>query len=370
MTLSASISMTSWAARSADALPALAAPTYRTPMTAADLTLIPDFDLTTRNTLALDARSRFGIMLDTPESVVALIDRAERDGLPLRILGGGSNVVLATAFDGITGIVATKGRTLVESVDDHVLIEAAAGETWHDFVAWTVSQGFGSLENLAGIPGTVGAAPVQNIGAYGAEVADVFESLVAFDRHEKFLKIFDLAACQFAYRDSVFKHDAGRYVVLSLRLRLPRPWVPNLRFAGLAELAGTPDLTPQAVMDRVLALRGSKLPDWRVTPNAGSFFQNPIVAPEEAASILAEFPSAPNFPQADGRLKLSAGWLIEQSGLKGFRMERAGISERHALVVINLGGANAGDIAALAAHVKATVLARFGIALHEEPVFI
>lgn len=339
-------------------------------MTAADLTLIPDFDLTTRNTLALDARSRFGIMLDTPESVVALINRAERDGLPLRILGGGSNVVLATTFDGITGIVSTKGRTLVESTDDHVLIEAAAGETWHDFVAWTVSQGFGSLENLAGIPGTVGAAPVQNIGAYGAEVADVFESLAAFDRHEKVLKTFDLAACQFAYRHSIFKRDAGRYVVLSLRLRLPRPWAPNLRFAGLAELAGAPDITPQAVTDRVLALRSSKLPDWRITPNAGSFFQNPIVAPEDAASILAEFPSAPNFPQADGRLKLSAGWLIEQSGLKGFRMERAGISERHALVVINLGGADAEDIAKLAAHVKATVLARFGIALHEEPVFI
>lgn len=339
-------------------------------MTAADLTLIPDFDLTTRNTLALDARSRFGIMLDTPESVVALIDQAERDGLPLRILGGGSNVVLATTFDGITGIVATRGRTLVGSAETHVLIEAEAGETWHDFVAWTVSQGFGGLENLAGIPGTVGAAPVQNIGAYGAEVADVFESLVAFDRHEKSLKTFDLAACQFAYRDSVFKRDAGRYVVLSLRLRLPRPWVPNLRFAGLAELTGTPDITPQAVMDRVLALRGSKLPDWRVTPNAGSFFQNPIVAPEDAAAILADFPAAPNFPQADGRLKLSAGWLIEQSGLKGFRMERAGISERHALVVINLGGADAGDIAALAAHVKAKVLARFGIALHEEPVFI
>ena len=361
------MSKTNWAARWVETLPD---PSYNPAMTIPALDLIPDFDLSSRNTLALKARSRFGVLLEAAEQVPALFALAEERGLPLRILGGGSNVVLSTDFDGITAIVAMTGRAVIEDSADHVLIEAAAGEVWHDLVAWTVDQGFGGIENLAGIPGTVGAAPVQNIGAYGAEVADVFDSLVAFDRETKTLRTFTTADCAFAYRDSVFKREPNRYVVLSLRLRLPRPWAPNLRFAGLAELAGEADLSPRTVMDRVLALRGSKLPDWRVTPNAGSFFQNPIVTLDEAAPVLAAFPTAPNFPQADGRTKLSAGWLIEQSGLKGFCLGRAGISERHALVVINLGEAGAADIAALAEHVKTTVKARFGIALHEEPVFI
>lgn len=339
-------------------------------MTTTHLTLVPDFDLSARNTLALKARSRWGAVLDDADQVPALFALARERGLPLRVLGGGSNVVLSAAFDGITGFMAMRGRRVIAEAADHVLVEAAAGDTWHDFVVWTVELGFGGIENLAGIPGTVGAAPVQNIGAYGAEVADVFDSLVAFDTVDNTIKTFQTADCAFAYRDSVFKREAVRYVVLSLRLRLPRPWMPNLRFSGLAELAEQPGIDPRMVMDRVLHLRGSKLPDWRVTPNAGSFFQNPIVTLDEAAPVLSAFPTAPNFPQADGRTKLSAGWLIEQSGLKGFRMGRAGISERHALVVINLGDAEAGDIAALAAHVKATVKARFGIGLHEEPVFL
>jgi len=338
-------------------------------MTETDLTLIPDFDLSARNTLALKAASRFGIVLDTPESVPTLFALAQAQGLNLRVLGGGSNVVLAPTFDGITAIIATKGRTVVANDEGHVLVEAAAGEIWHDFVAWTVAQGFGGIENLAGIPGTVGAAPVQNVGAYGAEVADVFDSLVAFDTKSNTVRTFGVADCAFAYRDSVFKHEPGRYVVLSLRLRLKKPWTPNLRFAGLSELAEQPNLDPHAVMDRVVAIRNSKLPDWRITPNAGSFFQNPIVTVDDAAPLLREFPNAPNFAQADGRTKLSAGWLIEQSGLKGLRLGKAGVSDRHALVVINLGGAMAEDIAALATHVKTTVKARFGVLLHEEPVF-
>ena len=359
-----------WAAIWAETLPGQQDRTYNPAMTTSYLHLTPDFDLSARNTLALKARSRWGGMLEAVDQVPALFALAAERGLPLRVLGGGSNVVLSAEFDGITAVVATRGRSVIEQTEEHVLVEAATGETWHDFVVWTVEQGFGGIENLAGIPGTVGAAPVQNIGAYGAEVADVFDSLMAFDTVEKVLKTFSAADCAFAYRDSVFKHQAGRYVVLSLRLRLLRPWKPNLRFAGLAELVDSPGLDPRTVMDRVLYLRGSKLPDWRVTPNAGSFFQNPIVPPEEAAPIVAAIPAAPNFPQADGRTKLSAGWLIEQSGLKGFRMGRVGISERHALVVVNLGGADASDIAALAGHVKATVKARFGIALHEEPVFL
>jgi UDP-N-acetylmuramate dehydrogenase len=350
-------------------LPGFGQPAYNARMTHASLDLIPDFDLTTRNTLALGSSSSLGYVATSAEAITALVAEARQRDLPLRILGGGSNVVLSDRFEGITGLVALKGHARVEETDTHVLVEAAGGEVWDDFVRWTVEQGLGGIENLAGIPGTVGAAPVQNIGAYDVEVADVFERLNALDTTDLSTVVFSRSDCRFAYRDSAFKQSPGRYIVLSVVLRLPKVWAPNLRFAGLSELDGA-DLTPAEVMERVLYLRGSKLPDWRVTPNAGSFFQNPIVPLEAAAPILAEFPDAPSFPQPDGRTKLSAGWLIERSGLKGFRMERAGISERHALVVINLGGARSADIAALAAHVKATVAARFGIALHEEPIYL
>lgn len=332
------------------------------------LTLIPDFDLSSRNTLALRARSRLGVMISNVAQLPELLALARAERLPLRILGGGSNVVLAPEFDGVTAMMDLRGRTVIGDDADGVTLEVAAGETWHELVAWTVAQGFGGIENLALIPGTVGAAPVQNIGAYGAELADVLEQVTAYDRATGSEVVLNREQCRFAYRDSLFKQVPDRYVVLSVRLRLPRPWVPNLGFAGLSDLGG--EVTPQAVMDRVVALRTSKLPDWRVNPNAGSFFQNPIVAPDVAQRVLDEFPTAPAFPQADGRLKLSAGWLIERAGLKGFRMGPVGMSERHALVVVNHGGAVQADVMALAGHVKDVVEARFGVRLHEEPVFL
>lgn len=332
--------------------------------------LIPDFDLSHRNTLALRAGSRFGVEITDPVILPHLFTAAAEQNLPVRILGGGSNVVLAPSFDGITAIMATRGRAILEDTADYVLVEAAAGEVWNDFVAWTVDQGLGGIENLALIPGTVGAAPVQNIGAYGAELADHFDSLSAYDRLTGEVVTFDKAECRFSYRDSLYKQEPDRYVVLNVRLRLPKAWQPNLGFAGLSDLAEAGKITPRLVMERVIALRMSKLPDWRVTPNAGSFFQNPIVTIETAAPVLAEFANAPNYPQADGRTKLSAGWLIEKAGLKGLKLGRAGISEKHALVVINLGDAEQADIAAVAGHVKEAVLKRFGIQLHEEPIFL
>jgi UDP-N-acetylmuramate dehydrogenase len=196
--------MMSWVDSWADALPGQQDRTYNPAMTTSYLHLTPDFDLSARNTLALRARSRWGAMLKTADQVPALFALAQERGLQLRILGGGSNVVLSQDFEGITAIVATTGRAVIQETEEHVVVEAAAGETWHDFAVWTVEQGFGGIENLAGIPGTVGAAPVQNIGAYGAEVADVFESLLAFDTIEKTLKTFTANDCAFAYRDSVF----------------------------------------------------------------------------------------------------------------------------------------------------------------------
>lgn len=332
--------------------------------------LIADFDLQPRNTLAVPARSRYGALITTEAELVELVGLAEARSLALRVLGGGSNVVLGSEFDGITAIMAIAGRKVLDGSAEAVLIEAGAGETWHDFVAWSVAQGLGGLENLAGIPGTVGAAPVQNIGAYGIELADRFESLTAFDHARGQLVTFERADCGFSYRDSVFKQNRGRYSVTAVRFRLPRPWVPVLGYAGLSQLAATEGVTPGAVMETVVRIRGEKLPDWRQMPNAGSFFHNPVVPLAQAERALADFPEAPRYPAGDGMVKLSAGWLIEKSGLKGFRLGPVAISERHALVVTNPGRGTQADIAALATHVKQTVEARFGVRLTEEPIFM
>jgi len=332
--------------------------------------LLADFDLTGRNTLAVPARSRFGALITDAGMLARVAAEATERGLPLRVLGGGSNVVLAPQFDGVTAVMAITGKRLLDGTAEAALVEAGAGENWHDFVTWTVDEGLGGLENLAGIPGTVGAAPVQNIGAYGVELAERFESLLAYDHQARLWRTFTRADCGFAYRNSVFKQQRGRFTVVSVRLRLPRPWAPVLSYAGLAGLAAEGAVTPRQVLEKVVAVRAGKLPDWRQLPNAGSFFHNPVVPEATAQALLSSHPGAPLYPAGDGLAKLSAGWLIEQAGLKGFRLGKVGVSERHALVLVNPGGGTQADIAALAGHIKREVAARFGVELTEEPIFL
>jgi len=334
------------------------------------LRLLSDFDLRSHNTLGVPARSRFGVVVTDAAILPDLFEAAAGRGLPVRVLGGGSNVVLSPDYDGITALMATTGRSIVAAGPAGTVVEAAAGENWHGLVEWTIGQGLGGLENLAGIPGSVGAAPIQNIGAYGVELADRFDSLVALDTASRQLRRFEKEACRFAYRDSIFKHERGRYVVVSVRVRLPQPWEPVLTYPGLSGLDPAAGADARAVMQAVLSLRGSKLPDWRVTPNVGSFFHNPIVSSEAAAALAAANPGAPAWPLAGGRAKLSAAWLIERAGLKGLRMGPVGVSEKHALVLVNYGGGTATDLLALSNHIKGEVGARFGVSLVEEPQFI
>jgi UDP-N-acetylmuramate dehydrogenase len=324
-----------------------------------------NYDLTGHNTLGLKARSRYARQIEDEADLPALFADAERDGLPVRILGGGSNVILGEDYEGITAIMATKGRTLSEGADGAVLLEAQAGETWHDLVTSTVAEGLWGLENLALIPGTVGAAPIQNIGAYGVELCDRFHSLTAYDRTTASLVTLDRTECRFAYRHSLFKEQPGRYVVTRVRLNLSRQGKPEL---GYRELSGLgPVDHPAVVMDAVIKLRTSKLPDWRVLGNAGSFFHNPVVSATVGHAFATANPTAPAFAQPDGTIKLSAGWLIEQAGLKGYRSGPVGVSERHALVLVNYGGATRSELMALAEHVVATVQQRFAITLRREP---
>lgn len=322
----------------------------------------PDFDLSSFNTLGLIAHARYGTLITERAEVSELALFAAAQHLPLHIIGGGSNLVLRDTLDAVVGVMTTRGRTAEPHATGGTLVSAQAGEDWSEFVAWTISQGFSGLENLAGIPGTVGAAPIQNIGAYGVEVADRLHAVTVWDTLEHREQIFTREECKFSYRQSRFKQDGGRYIVLDVTFLLPAPWVPVLAYAGLDQLPADTDAA--TIMARVLSVRGSKLPNWREVGNVGSFFHNPVVATAIADTIAG----APRYPQPNGTVKLSAAWLIEACGLKGHQQGHAGVYRNHALILVNLGGATYADIAGLATTIKQAVHQRFGISLTQEPL--
>lgn len=333
--------------------------------------ILTDYPLDACNSFGFSASSRYAVEIRSEADLQSAIDDPRLRRLPRRLLGGGSNIVLASEFDGVTLLMRIAGRRLVEADADSFLVEAAGGETWHDFVRWTLDEGYPGLENLALIPGTVGAAPVQNIGAYGIELADRFDSLRAFDIEAGTFVTFGREDCAFAYRDSVFKHHPGRYVVTSVRFRLPRPWQPILGYPDIAAaFKDASSISPIAVFDEIVAVRRRKLPDPAVIGNAGSFFQNPIVPAALHDALKADYPRLGGYPQADGRIKLSAAWLVEQSGFKGLRHGHVGVYDKHALILVNHGGGSAAEITALAGRIKQGVSEKFGVQLVEEPVFL
>lgn len=330
-------------------------------------------DLSALNTLGLAATAEACVTLDDAAQLPALSDLAARTGGPLLVLGGGSNLVLPQSVPGLVARVALRGVRLLHASPDAWLVEAAGGEIWHGFVAECVRQGWDGLENLALIPGTVGAAPVQNIGAYGVELADRFDSLTAWDvRAGRYVEM-NAADCRYAYRDSVFKHQpAGSWVIVSVRFRLPRPWRPVLGYPDLQRHPRLAQGEPAArdIFDAVCDIRRAKLPDPAVTGNAGSFFKNPIVSAAQRDSLAAQHPGMVSYPQPDGRYKLAAGWLIDQCGWKGRSLGAAGVHDRQALVLVNRGGATAADIMALARAIQADVSERYGVTLEPEPVVV
>lgn len=288
------------------------------------------------------------------------------------VLGGGSNVILEPQISGLVVKVESRGVELL-SDGDEVVVEVQAGENWHKFVSHCVDQAWYGLENLALIPGTVGAAPVQNIGAYGVELDQRFHSLLAWDLGRARLVELGPRDCGFAYRDSIFKRSpAGQWLIVAVRLRLMRRWQPVLSYPVLAQavagLGGT--ATPRQVFEAVCRIRQSKLPDPAVLGNAGSFFKNPIVDASAYERIRAIEPDVVAYPQDNGTYKLAAGWLIDRAGWKGRRLGPAGVHDRQALVLVNHGGATACDIRRLADAIKADVQGRFGTTLEQEPISV
>ena len=339
-----------------------------------DLALAHDFPLQSLNTFGIAARARRYLRVGSVDQLAAALADPALAALPRLLLGGGSNILLTRDVEGLVLHMAMLGRDVLGADGERVLVRAAAGENWHEFVQWTLAQGLGGLENLALIPGTVGAAPIQNIGAYGAEIKEVFHALTVFDPATGALRTMDAAACRFAYRDSVFKHaDGAGLVIVEGTFALPRAWQPNLRYAELAQAvadAGLAAPTAQQVSDTVVAIRRRKLPDPAVIGNAGSFFKNPVVTREQCARLLAAYPDLVHHAQPDGSEKLAAGWLIDQCGWKGRSMGAAGVYPKQALVLVNNGGATGGEVVRLAQAIQADVAARYGVTLDTEPVFV
>jgi len=320
------------------------------------------------NTFGVEAGAGLMLTLESDEDLLTLPPFNPHRDL---VLGGGSNILFASDVPGTVIHNRICGKEVVESRNEHVWIETGAGENWHELVEWTLDQGLSGLENLSLIPGLAGAAPIQNIGAYGVELSSVLETVTAWDLSEHRWAVFSHKQCRLAYRDSIFKSGApGRYLISSVRLRLNKRFVPHLDYAGLREELSKANIsqpTPSQVSDAVITLRQRKLPDPAVTGNAGSFFKNPAL-PRDQAMILSErYPEIPAWPQTDGTIKISAAWMIEHCGLKGRRIGGAAVSDRHALVIINTGSATGRDILQLANSIQSAIHDTFGVRLEPEP---
>ena len=331
-------------------------------------------NLRTLNAFGLPAQAATLVRIDSDATLRRVVDHPELGRAPKFVLGGGSNVVFTRDPQAVVLKVEVMGRRLVEERPDAWLVEAGAGENWHDTVAWTLSQGWPGLENLALIPGTVGAAPVQNIGAYGVELRERFESLDLVDLVTGRTVTLGLDACHFGYRDSVFKQSlAGKSVITRVRFRLPKPWRPVLGYLELERRlreTGIAQPEAQTVCDWVCAIRRAKLPDPAVIGNVGSFFKNPVVSAEQCRDIIGRDPEVVHYPLPDGSVKLAAGWLIDACGWKGKSIGRAGVYEKQALVLVNRGGASGAEVVTLARAIQESVYGRFGIRLEPEPIVV
>jgi len=327
-------------------------------------------DLQPYNTLALSATATTLVHAENVQDVREAISLARMKDLPLIPLGGGSNVVLAGDLDVVVLRMALIGVSELSRNATSVLLRVGAGEGWHDFVSWCLDHEFYGLENLALIPGTVGAAPIQNIGAYGVELEQFVEAVNVIDLTSAEARRLNREACEFGYRDSVFKRELrDRVVITSVDLRLSLQPTLNLDYPSLRNYLNVEGetATPRSVFDAVVAIRQARLPDPAELPNAGSFFKNPIVGQASGAYLRTRYSQLPVFPQPDGRMKLSAAWMIEHCGWKGLERDGVGVAANHSLVLVNHGSDNGTAVLALAQDIRESVRNVFGYELEIEP---
>ena len=330
--------------------------------------LTPHLGLKHRNTFGLDAVAELAYEIRSPEQIPAVMSVIAKQNLPWRVLGGGSNVILPSALPGATLLIDILGQEILSSDEQATYLSVGAGVIWHELVAWTLENNMPGFENLALIPGTVGAAPIQNIGAYGVEIGEYIDRIEAFDAKDHAFVTLPKEACRFAYRDSYFKQNPGRFIVTKVVFKIPEAWQARIHYADLAKQFPTDATpTPEEIFLAVCKIRTHKLPDPKVIGNAGSFFQNPVIPNEQYETLLKNYTDLVSYPDLPGKRKLAAGWLIDQCGFKGQRMGSVGVYENQALVLVNHGGGTAEDILGLAKCIRDKVHDKFGVTLQIEP---
>ncbi len=332
---------------------------------------LANYPLRERNTLGFDVVAKWVLPITQAEQIPLAICWAKNAGLPHRVLGGGSNVVLPAQLPGLTLLMDID---LTEVLENHAVktrLRVGAGVNWHAFVGWTLGQNYRGLENLALIPGTVGAAPIQNIGAYGVEVKEYIDTVEAYDCQTNQWVRLSKKDCRFAYRHSVFKDEPNRFVITAVIFDLPKAWQPRIAYADLANHFANRSvdaITAPAIFDAVCAIRTQKLPDPKVIGNVGSFFQNPVISNQQLQILREHFPQIVSYPESTTHSKLAAGWLIDQCGFKGMQMGNVGVHNKQALVLTHRGGGNAGELLELAEQIQRKVKETFGVELVVEPI--
>lgn len=321
------------------------------------------------NTLALHSTAKYLATVDTEQDLLAVLNSVTAKRLPVFILSGGSNVLLSEYINALVIHPVLKGMRVLKETDQHVLVEVMAGEEWHPFVQHCIAQQWYGLENLSLIPGYVGAAPIQNIGAYGVEAGEYIDSIRAWHIAEQRWYELKPAQCQFAYRDSIFKQQAGQWVISRVTFRLRKQPKLVVSYGDVQQQAGRHP-TARSVADAIISIRRSKLPEPQKIANAGSFFKNPTISTTQFTGLKQQYPLLNGYPQVPDLVKVAAGWLIEQAGWKGRRIGSVGMYDKQALVLVNHASASLADVQAVSAAVQHDVLQKFGIALEAEPVLV
>lgn len=329
-----------------------------------------DVDLQPFNTLNISAKAQYFAEIESESQLKEILMHPGTANLQIIILGGGSNVLFTDDFDGLVLHIGIKGREVIKETDEHVWLKIGAGENWHQTVRYCVEKGWGGIENLSLIPGTVGAAPIQNIGAYGVELEEVFEYLEAVDIEGRATRCYDKEECEFGYRDSIFKGELrGIVIVTNVVLKLSKNSELNTSYGAIQAMLEEREITNpniKDISDIVIDIRNSKLPDPQSLGNAGSFFKNPIVKQEVYDRIKKSYAEVPGYPMDGNKMKVPAGWLIEEAGWKGKVIGNTGTYEQQALVIVNHGGATGGEILQLAQDIQTSVKEQFGIELVPE----
>jgi len=325
-----------------------------------------DVSLLPFNTFGIDVKSKKFVSVKSTDELKAVLNQNQEK--QLLILGGGSNLLLTKDFDGLTLRIENRGIEIVQEEQRSAKVKVAAGENWHDFVLWCLDNDLGGIENLALIPGSVGAAPIQNIGAYGVELSQVFESCEALSIETGELKIFNIDECEFGYRNSIFKNSLKeQYIITSVQLNLSKaPHQTNTSYKGLSEKFDGKSPSIQSIAQAVVDIRTAKLPDPDQIGNSGSFFKNPVIPSKQFTQLQKQYPEIPHYPDQGGKIKIPAAWLIDSLGYKGYRANDAGVHQKQALVLVNYGNASGAEIQKLAHQIKDKVLENFSINLEFE----